>query len=83
MLWSGVYYVQSNADSGRIFFTDPRYQATMYSPRYAPGKDRKAEVWSEVYYQPIEGRLILFPSWLMHEVEPNLSESEGKAGLPV
>ena len=80
VLWSGVYYVQSSPDSGRIFFTDPRYQAQMFSPRYAPEEDRKPEVWSEVYYQPIEGRMIFFPAWLMHEVEPNLSDSEGAAG---
>lgn len=78
--WSGVYYVQAYPDSGQIFFSDPRYQAQMYSPRYAPDQTRKAEVWSEVYYKPIEGRIILFPSWLMHEVEPNMSDLEGDAG---
>lgn len=80
VLWSGVYYVQSNEASGRIIFIDPRAQAHVLEPRYAPSEKRKAEAWSEVYYQPVEGRIILFPAWLQHEVEPNLSDAEGPAG---
>ena len=30
--------------------------------------------WREVYYEPTPGRLILFPGWLTHEVEPNLNK---------
>jgi uncharacterized protein (TIGR02466 family) len=80
VLWSGVYYVQAPSDSGRIFFTDPRPQSLVAPPLYAPNAPRKREVWSEVYYEPTEGRLILFPAWLTHEVEPNLSDREGPAG---
>jgi uncharacterized protein (TIGR02466 family) len=80
VLWSGVYYVQAPPGCGRIFFSDPRVQAQMCTPRYAPDQPRKNEVWSEVYFEPIEGRLILFPAWLSHEVEPNLCELEDAAG---
>lgn len=79
VLWSGVYYVQAPANCGRILFADPRAQATVLIPRYAPGT-RKPEVWSEVYFEAIAGRLILFPAWLAHEVEPNLAAAEGAAG---
>ena len=79
-LWSGVYYVQVPPDAGRILFSDPRPQAQNLTPRYVRGQQRKREVWSEVNFQPIEGRVILFPSWLPHEVEPNMSELEGQAG---
>jgi uncharacterized protein (TIGR02466 family) len=71
VLWSGVYYVQAPPDSGRILFTDPRPQALV---------KRRPEAWSEVYFEPIEGRLVLFPAWLTHEVEPNLSDKDGAAG---
>ena len=80
VLWSGVYYVQAPPDSGRIFFTDPRPQALVAPPRYAPDVPRKPEAWSEVYFEPIEGRLVLFPAWLTHEVEPNLCDRAGPAG---
>jgi hypothetical protein len=32
-----------------------------------------------VHYQPIAGRLIVFPAWLPHAVQPNLTEEEGLA----
>jgi uncharacterized protein (TIGR02466 family) len=77
VLWSGVYYVQTPAESGRIFFSDPRPQAQVIQPRFDPDNPRGANAWSEVYFQPIEGRLILFPAWLVHEVEPNMTDAEG------
>lgn len=46
----------------------------MLSPHYDPSKARAAGHWTEVFYKPIMGRLILFPSWLYHEVETNLAE---------
>lgn len=27
-------------------------------------------------YEPVPGRLILFPAWLQHGVEPNLSDAD-------
>lgn len=76
VLWSGVYYVQAPPNSGRIYFRDPREQAHMTTPRLKTG-DIIRELWSEVYYEPIEGRALLFPAWLAHEVEPNLTDKEG------
>ena len=78
--WSGVYYVHAPEHSGKIYFQDPRPQAQVYNVRYKTDAPRKREVWSEVFYEPIVGRLILFPAWLQHEVQPNLSELEGEAG---
>ena len=42
----------------------------MIMPRY---KERQNFTWREVYYEPTVGRLIIFPAWLVHEVEPNLN----------
>ena len=70
-LWSGVYYIQVPKNAGRIWFTDPRGEAHMLVPHY---KSRPPHTWREVYYEPIEGRLIIFPSWLTHEVEPNINK---------
>lgn len=79
-LWSGVYYVQTPENCGRIFFSDPRVQAQVMSSRYNPANERKSELWSQVYYEAIAGRIIIFPGWLLHEVEPNMAELEGAAG---
>jgi uncharacterized protein (TIGR02466 family) len=78
VLWSGVYYVRAPENSGRIFFTDPRAQAHVIEPFFPDESKRKREVWSEVYYDPIEGRMLLFPAWLRHEVEPNLADGDGE-----
>jgi uncharacterized protein (TIGR02466 family) len=79
-LWSGVYYVQSPPRAGRILFSDPRAQAVSTRPRYRGDRSTPPHGWSEVYYEPIEGRIIFFPAWLRHENEPNLSDSVGRAG---
>ena len=71
-LWSGVYYVKAPQNSGQLKIEDPRSVAAMTRPRQKPGKmpDR---LWRETHYDPKDGRLIMFPSWLNHCVDPNLS----------
>ncbi len=78
-LWSGVYYVQAPDDCGLLYFTDPRPQTQILTPYYDPSR-RHANTWNEVFYQPREGRLIIFPAWLVHAVHPNLCGQEGDAG---
>ena len=80
VIYSGVYYVQSPANCGRIYFSDPRVQAQMLRPRISDEGRKEGYNWTEVFFEPIEGRLILFPAWLVHEVEPNLAEEQGDAG---
>jgi len=79
-LWSGVYYVQAPADSGRVYFLDPRAQAGMYAAHMGQDAANQRETWREVYYEPVEGRVIVFPAWLGHEVEPNMTKVRGRAG---
>ena len=79
-LWSGVYYVQVPERAGRLYFLEPRAQALVLEPVYERALADRPESWREVYFEPLEGRIILFPAWLVHEVEPNMSETEGPAG---
>jgi len=32
------------------------------------------ELWRQVYYMPKAGTIVMFPSWLWHEVKPNESQ---------
>lgn len=80
VIWSGVYYVQTPPASGRIYFSDPRAQAKVLQPKVSEEGRKLAINWSEVYFDPLAGRVILFPAWLLHEVEPNLSELPGEDG---
>jgi uncharacterized protein (TIGR02466 family) len=73
---SGVYYVQSDEKSGCLRFRDPRGGKRM-NP-WPVDKDKKSDQrhWDRVSYKPTPGRLIMFPSWLEHDVEANQSDNE-------
>jgi uncharacterized protein (TIGR02466 family) len=73
---SGVYYLQVDDKSGSLRFRDPRGAKRM-SP-WPVAEDKKADQrhWDRVSYKPKAGRLIMFPSWLEHDVEATLSDQE-------
>jgi len=71
-LWSGVYYIKAPKDSGHLKIDDPRSSAAMCRPRQKDG-EKPARLFRETHYEPIAGRCIMFPSWLMHCVDPNNS----------
>ena len=79
-LWSGVYYVQSPPNCGSILFK--LVDRDLYgTPTYEKDNiDRQTHQWQTIEYKPIEGRVILFPSWLGHEVQQNLTDVEGENG---
>lgn len=72
-IWSCVYYVQADDDSGNITFLDPKVKRTMYNDEiYLENLSNPASTFT---YQcvPQTGKLIVFPSYLTHRVEPNLT----------
>ena len=71
-LWSGVYYVKANKDSGHLKIDDPRSSAAMSRPRLKE-KQHPVRLWRESSFEPKAGRLIMFPAWLTHCVDPNKS----------
>ena len=71
-LFSGVYYVKSNPKSGRLKIYDPRPGAQFSMPARKPGNPGK-DLWRDVNLEPVTGRIIMFPAWLWHSVEPNKS----------
>ena len=71
-LWSGVYYIKAPKNSGHLKIDDPRSSAAMVRPRQKKGSV-PARLFRETHYEPIDGRCIMFPSWLMHCVDPNKS----------
>jgi len=71
-LFSGVYYVKSNPQAGRLVLYDPRPGAQIVMPVRKEGQPPK-HLWKDVNIDPIPGRIIIFPAWLWHSVEPNQS----------
>jgi uncharacterized protein (TIGR02466 family) len=68
---SGVFYVTSPEDGGNFVIHDPKLNIRMYEPRY---EKNDIANFKTSYYVPMEKLLILFPSYLMHEVEVNRSD---------
>ena len=79
-LWSGVYYIQAPKGSGDIEFTDSRTAHMMNQPKFIPNTKRKKECWTKVKFAPEAGKMLIFPSWLYHSVEPNMSKETGDEG---
>ena len=71
-LWSGVYYIKAPKNSGHLKIDDPRASAALSRPRQK-SNNLPPRLYRETHYEPIAGRCIMFPSWLMHCVDPNQS----------
>ena len=69
--FSGVYYIKAPQNSGEIVFNDPRSAAHMVMPDRVKDIKPPSHLWREVRVNPLEGRILMFPSWLWHCVEPN------------
>ncbi len=70
---SGTYYVRVPDGASSIKFEDPRLPMMMAAP--SPREDADAEHRRFVYVAPKAGDLLLWESWLRHEVPPNAAAS--------
>ena len=70
---SGAYYVRAPENCGDIVFYDPRPAPVYYYPNTSAPNFLNAQVHS---VRPKEGALVLFPSYLDHSVNENLSQDE-------
>jgi uncharacterized protein (TIGR02466 family) len=69
---SGVYYVQVQPGADTINFHDPRPQTAIVRP---PVGELTALNTDQVVLRVEEGALVIFPSWLVHSVDPNRSRA--------
>ena len=70
---SAAYYVKAEQNAGNIVFYDPRQANVFHHPTSKQVNSVNAQVQSVT---PKAGTLILFPSYLEHKVNPNLSNEE-------
>lgn len=70
---SGTYYVRVPDGASSLKFEDPRLPMMMAAP--APREDADEEHRRFVYVAPKAGDLLLWESWLRHEVTPNRAAS--------
>jgi uncharacterized protein (TIGR02466 family) len=72
-LFSGVYYVKTPPNCGRLICQDPRPGIQTVMPTRKSVEIPKY-LWRDVHLQPQENRVVMFPAWLWHSVEPNQSK---------
>jgi uncharacterized protein (TIGR02466 family) len=72
-LWSGVYYIKAPEKCGNLILEDPKSVSLMVMPRRKQNIQLPIHTHRILNYKPLAGRLIMFPSWLNHWVEPNES----------
>lgn len=73
-LWSGVYYVDDGGDpeGGPLVLLDPRFPMNkMYYADLAFMDEKGAQQNTKERILPTPGRMVIFPSWLMHGVRPH------------
>ena len=75
--WSGVYYVDDGGIAedvslgGELEFMDPRGPLpAMFAPHLAYAMPGGLAAGATERVRPKAGRLVMFPSWLMHQVRP-------------
>ena len=68
---SGAYYVKTAPGADSISFHDPRPQAGLIVP---PARDQDRANPDRVSLDVREGMLVVFPAWLQHSVDPNMSD---------
>lgn len=71
---SGTFYVAVPPGSSALKLEDPRLPMMMHAPRRAAAAPEDAQTF--VYVQPEAGTLLLWESWLRHEVPANRARSE-------
>lgn len=71
---SGTYYVKTPRGSSRIRFEDPRLPSFMATPPRRA--DCRPENRQHVVYDVAAGQVLLWESWLRHEVPPSTIAAE-------
>lgn len=65
---SGIYYAKVPTNSGNIVF-----ERTDNQEYFFEGDDLNSYNYKNFFHAPYEGMLILFPSWVRHKVQQNIT----------
>ena len=71
---SGTVYISMPPETSAIKFEDPRHSMMMAAPSRLI--DAKEYLKSFIYINPLAGEILLWESWLRHEVPTNMSSEE-------
>ena len=69
--WSGVYYVKAEPGCGNLIFVDPKEYSLSNEPANTKWRGNNRHIMPAV-----SGKLYMFPGYVKHESEPNMSGEE-------
>jgi uncharacterized protein (TIGR02466 family) len=70
---SGAYYLKVPEPVSSIHFYDPRQIKMFIRPEFSNINDYSSD---KITFDPKEGLVLIFPSWLQHSVDPNMSTED-------
>ena len=73
-VFSGVFYLKAPEESGKLVIQNPAINRMWDGCRLVSEKNQFTG--ENIKIEPIEGDIILFPSYLSHSVEPNNHDEE-------
>ena len=74
---SGVIWLKAPKDCGNIVFDSPvGFQTYREVNSYRDDFKKENAIFKSYYYTPKEGRIIMFPSYLKHDVKKNISQED-------
>ena len=79
-VFSGVFYIKSNENSGNLIFHNPceDLMDIFFSDNVSKYNSTNSSEW---FFKPEENNLILFPGYLKHSVGPNLNKKEKRISI--
>ena len=74
---AGVLWIKTPKDCGNIVFQSPfNFQTYKEVESYTEDFKSQNKYFDKYFFNPIEGRIMVFPSHLLHEVNPNESKED-------
>ena len=74
---SGVFWIKTPVDCGSLVFNSPHdFVQAKELTSYASGVKDEWKQFESYYFPSIAGRLMIFPSFLLHQVRPNQSNED-------
>ena len=74
---AGVLWIKTPKDCGNIVFQSPfNFQTYKEVESYTEEFKSQNKYFHKYYFNPIEGRIMVFPSHLEHQVKPNESKED-------